>query len=124
MKDKSILVADDDIANYLILKNYLDATGAKVSYVANGMLAVEAFKNNDQFDIILMDLKMPVMDGHSATRLIRNINADIPIIAISATNSNESRIRCMESGFNDFISKPIESNDLFTKMSKFMVSAI
>ena len=120
-KDKTILIAEDDIANFLVLKNYLDASGAIVKHAPNGMLAVEAFKSNGKYDIILMDLKMPLMDGFDATRVIRSMNSDIAIIAISSFDNPETHKRCLELGFNEFLTKPINPKELFATMGKCLV---
>ncbi|MFX9089515.1 response regulator, partial [Acinetobacter baumannii] len=81
-------------------------------------IAVEKAKNED-FDIILMDIHMPVMDGYSATEAIRKFNATIPIIALSASISNEIQGRATKVGMNSFVIKPFNPNDLYSVIHKY-----
>lgn len=111
-----ILIADDNDVNRKLVTLLLEDSGFRISGVANGQDAVDALKAND-YDIVLMDLEMPVVDGISAARIIRNpssgvLKSDIPIIAMTAYSLDEDRQRCMEAGMNDFVTKPILSADL------------
>jgi CheY-like chemotaxis protein len=98
----------------MIVKKWLNTT---VVYVNNGQEALDAFKTN-QFDIVLMDLQMPVMDGYEATIAIRNgeagiSNANIPIIAVTADVMETTKQRVKEIGMNQYLSKPIKKETLF-----------
>jgi CheY-like chemotaxis protein len=108
-EDKKILVAEDEMANYMLISLLLGETGAKITRAENGKKAVD-LSASDQFDIILMDIKMPVMDGFEATNEIRKFNSKIPIIAQTAYAYK--REDCIAGGFTDYISKPFTKDKL------------
>jgi CheY-like chemotaxis protein len=115
---KKILVAEDNDSNYIlmsyILKKYYEFDRAKT-----GEEAVEKMKNGN-FDLILMDIKMPVMDGLTATKEIRKFNPDIPIIALTANAFDSDRTLANEAGCNDFLSKPVSSESCLKAIKKFL----
>ena len=102
-----VLVADDDIPNRLILQAILENQGFTVLLADDGVQAVEVFCR-EQPDLVLMDIKMPNMDGYEATQRIKAINADtfVPVIFLTATTDSEGLARCVESGGDDFLTKP------------------
>lgn len=107
-----ILIAEDDALNQKIATIVLQRNGATVFTVSNGKEAIKQLQQNS-FDVILMDLHMPEMDGIEATTYIRQVlHNDIPIIALSASNFDFDRNRCMEAGMNLCISKPFDINNL------------
>jgi len=114
----SILLVEDNALNSEIAETLLTELGARVKHVDDGLLAVEELSNANgrEYDIILMDIQMPIMDGYEATRRIRKLpNEDvnsIPIIAMTANAFEEDRRLSLEAGMNDHISKPIEMNKL------------
>ena len=93
----------------------LSKAGYTVQVAANGRLAVESYTQNpDQYDLILMDIQMPEMDGLEATRQIRQKGfTDIPIVAMTANAMKGDREKCLEAGMNDYISKPIKRELVF-----------
>ncbi len=101
-----ILIVEDEETNYYYISKLLKNDDVILTWAQNGSEAVEA-SENQYFNLILMDLKMPVMDGFEATRIIREKNPKIPIIAQTAYSHQDERARAMESGCNEFISKPI-----------------
>ena len=118
LKGKTILVVEDNPINQMVIKmivkKWLNTT---VVYANNGQEGLDAFKTN-QFDIVLMDLQMPVMDGYEATIAIRNgeagiLNANIPIIAVTADVMETTKQRVKEIGMNNYLSKPIKKETLF-----------
>ena len=115
---KKILVAEDNDSNYIlmsyILKKYYEYDRAKT-----GEEAVEKMKNGN-FDLILMDIKMPVMDGLTATKEIRKFNPDIPIIALTANAFDSDRQLAIEAGCNDFLSKPVASDKCLAAIAKLI----
>jgi signal transduction histidine kinase/ligand-binding sensor domain-containing protein/CheY-like chemotaxis protein len=118
-----ILVAEDNEINQIIARKLLTSKGATVEMVENGKQAVEKVEKND-YDIILMDIQMPEMDGTVASKIIRqNVkNNDLPIIAITA-NVLESDVEAYKNyGINDHVSKPIDTQDLITKILKHIKS--
>ncbi len=122
---KSILVAEDNKMNQMIIdvitKKWLNT---KVLYVNNGQEALEAFETN-HFDIVLMDLQMPIMDGYEATVAIRNgeagaYNCNIPIIAVTADVMETTKNRVKEIGMNDYLSKPIKKETLYKAIKELV----
>jgi CheY-like chemotaxis protein len=113
-----ILLAEDTMSTQKIICLMLKKRGHHVVAVSNGQEAVER-AHRDQFDLILMDVLMPVMDGLKATQLIRKENSRIPIIAITAHAMQEDERRCLEVGMNGFTTKPIDSRHLFNLINKF-----
>lgn len=125
-KDKSILVVEDNLLNQLVLKKLLkEFQQVKIEFANNGLECLEKLKNNT-FDIILMDLQMPEMDGYEATTLIRSGNMgdgikNIPIIAITADIMETTKKRVFEIGINSYISKPIEKTLLYEQIYRLVV---
>ncbi len=116
---KTILIAEDEISNFLLLKTILfNRTNAEILHAHNGYEALEMFKNNMKIELILMDLKMPGMDGFTATRKIRETNQKIPILALSAYSQPEDREKAIQAGCNDFINKPFEVEILLKVLAK------
>ncbi|MBU1985722.1 MAG: response regulator, partial [Proteobacteria bacterium] len=116
MKHSSrILLAEDNLVNQKLATMMLSKAGYTVQVVPNGRLAVETFtRNSDQYDLILMDIQMPEMDGFEATRQIREKGfTDIPIVAMTANAMKGDREKCLEAGMNDYISKPIKREIVF-----------
>ncbi|MEO1021640.1 MAG: response regulator [Bacteroidota bacterium] len=110
-----ILVVDDHKVNFDIAEEILQTWGATVLYAENGKKAVESITENE-VDLILMDMQMPVMDGIEATRNIRQLDSplsDVPIIAMTAAALPEEREKCLQSGMNGYISKPYNPSILF-----------
>jgi CheY-like chemotaxis protein len=121
MKQKvHILVAEDNQINQLLMKTVLDMEGFTYCIVENGLIATEKFQE-EKFDIILMDLMMPVMNGYEATSVIRNIiGSNIPIIAVSADVTADVKEKCLAVGMNDYISKPFKAEELIEKIKKLI----
>ena len=118
MKDKiDILIVDDDVDMAETLSDILTALGIQVEIAHDGCKAVEKAKAK-MFDIVLMDIKMPVMDGYTAIKLIREKNTKIPIIAQTAYA--DDREKAIECGCSGFISKPFDKKDLFKILFEFI----
>jgi two-component system, sensor histidine kinase and response regulator len=115
-KAQRILLAEDNVVNAKLLEASLKKYGHKIAVASDGIEVLEILKNSD-FDIILMDLEMPRMDGLEAARLIRsgetgNKNRNIPILAITAYVHKEILNQCREVGMNDYITKPVDIKEL------------
>lgn len=115
LKDKKILVADDDMRNTFILVELLEDKNAQVITASNGKEALEQLNKNTDVDLILMDIMMPVMDGYEAIEIIKKDNhlKDIPIIALTAKAMQQDKHKCLEIGADDFLTKPLNI-DTFT----------
>lgn len=117
--DKTILIAEDDESNFLYFNKLLSETNIKIIQAKNGIEAVEKFKENNP-DLILMDIKMPKMDGLEATRLIRQTNPNIPIIAQTAFSLGCDEKLSKIAGCNEYIEKPINKYYFFSLLHKFL----
>lgn len=125
MKNVRILLVEDNEFNQMVAVDTLERAieGAKVTVAGNGKIAIDMLLNNT-FDIVLMDIQMPEMDGHEATKNIRS-NSDekinsIPIIAMTASVIKAEVDKCFESGMNEFVGKPFSVGELLEKMSKLL----
>jgi len=116
--DKTILIVEDIYNNFLLLETILQPTKARVINVENGLQAVNTVKHNDSINFVLMDLRLPVLDGFEATSRIKAFKPWLPIIAISAYNVGEEYARCMEAGCDAFIRKPLNTTLLMATMKK------
>jgi PAS domain S-box-containing protein len=116
LKNKTILIAEDDFVTYMFLKNILEREGCLLIHALNGKEAVEKFENNKQIDLIIMDINMPIMDGLTATQAIRNTCSEIPILAHSAFVHDQFNDNCLNYGFDDFIEKPVRKKILIEKI--------
>jgi signal transduction histidine kinase/CheY-like chemotaxis protein len=116
----TILVVEDEFSNAEVLRAFLSPTAAKVIYVEDGNQAVECLKNDSSIDLILMDLKLPVMDGVEATQRIRTFNTDIPIIAQTAFGVSHERVGTLKCGFNDYVTKPLNRDRLLNSMDHYL----
>jgi CheY-like chemotaxis protein/nitrogen-specific signal transduction histidine kinase len=113
---KTMLIAEDNENNFQLL-NFILKGKFKIVHAVNGENAVELYKQHNP-DIILMDIKMPVMDGYQATAAIRELSQDIPIIAVTAYAFNQDREKIMDKHFTDFIAKPVRENELLDTINK------
>ena len=117
-----VSIVDDVAMNCIILKALLEELGVtSITEVYDGEEIVELIQKGHQFDLILMDIRMPKMDGLEASRLIRNLAYDKSIIAVTANAFEEDKQACLEAGMNGFISKPIEIDKLKTVLEKTVV---
>lgn len=122
---KRVLLAEDNELNAEIAMTVLKENGLKAERAANGKQCMEMLKKmpEDYYDMILMDIQMPEMDGYEATKLIRNLDdarADIPIVAMTANAFEEDRQKALENGMNAHVSKPIDMNMLFKVMAQIL----
>ncbi|ORE14673.1 hybrid histidine kinase [Rhizopus microsporus] len=119
-----ILLAEDNIVNQKLAVRILEKFGHKVEIVSNGKMAVEAFENR-KYDLILMDVQMPIMGGFEATQKIREIehlsggNSHIPIIALTAHAMIGDREKCLQSGMDEYVTKPLRFPELIAAIKKF-----
>jgi len=121
MKPRVLLVEDNPI-NQKIALLMLEKIGCNVDVAANGIEALKALQLFT-YDLIFMDCQMPEMDGYEATRRIRNLSkpvCDIPIVALTANAFKEDQSKCLEAGMNDFVTKPVESSTLESKLSRYV----
>ncbi len=119
-KDKVIIIVEDDEVNYKFLEAILQDTDTQLIHANNGAQAVELCKSINKIDLILMDIKMPEMDGIEATRQIRQFNTRIPIIAHTAFSLQFDLKKCINAGCNDWIVKPIDIREFLEKLNYYL----
>ena len=116
----TILVVEDEESNFKLIQAVLRKTKAKIIWVTDGKNAVDECMKNDEISLVVMDIKMPIMDGLEATRQIRKFKKDLPIIAQTAYAMAEDRENCLVAGCNDYISKPIDITEFLEKINNFI----
>jgi CheY-like chemotaxis protein len=117
---KTILITEDEEINYLYFKQIFKHTHASIIWVKNGIEAIDAVKNNPDIAIVLMDCKMPHMDGYTATVEIKKLNPNLPVIAQTAFAMAEEQEKAIQSGCDEYISKPIRVKELFLLLNKYL----
>jgi PAS domain S-box-containing protein len=116
----TFIIAEDDATNFAFLTRLLSPTGAKIIYASNGLEAIEQLSEHPEVDLILMDIKMPIMDGYEATEKIRKTNSTTPIIATTAYAMSGDKEKCIAAGCNAYISKPLKKAELFDLLNKYL----
>jgi CheY-like chemotaxis protein/two-component sensor histidine kinase len=121
LEGKKILIAEDNKINFFVANKFLVSWGVTVSHAADGLLALEMLEK-EYYDLVLMDLHMPVMDGIEATRIIRKSEdpriKNIPIVALTAAIMSESHDKIEDLNINDYVLKPFKPHDLFERIMK------
>ncbi|MBS1160334.1 MAG: domain S-box protein [Proteobacteria bacterium] len=122
-RNKRILLAEDNLINQEVALDLLRAVGLQAEVADNGKMAVEMAAKHT-YDLILMDVQMPIMDGLAATRAIRQKEAasarHVPILAMTANAFSEDQRRCLEAGMNDHVAKPVDPQDLYASLIKWL----
>ena len=117
-----VLLAEDGADNQRLIRSILERVGARVEVVGNGRLALEralaARDDGEPFDLILMDMHMPVLDGYNATRALRRAGYDLPVIALTAHAMSDDRDRCLQAGCDDYVAKPIDRPQFFAAIAR------
>ncbi len=122
-KSYKILIVEDEDINYMYLETFLLDMNLNldISHALDGQEGVDFVKKDSSFDLILMDLRMPEMDGFKATKIIKELAPQIPIVVQTAFISPDDRRLAWEAGCNDFISKPISEDTLRLILEKFIL---
>jgi len=119
-ENKTLLIAEDEDSNFKYLEIALRKTKIKILRARNGLEAIEISKNNPDLNAILMDIKMPEMNGLEAAKKIKELNKDIPIIALTAYAMANDRELSINAGCDDYISKPVRKHRIFSILSKYL----
>ncbi len=119
-----VLIAEDSRGIQFLLKRLLDNKVEYVEFVENGQLAIDAIEHaqaqSTPFDLVLMDMQMPVMNGHDATRKLRSLDYHQPIIALTAESTAGDRENCLRAGCSDYLSKPISLEGLIEILNRHL----
>ncbi len=118
---KTILIVEDEPFSCLILEEMLEPTQAIIIKAENGLQAIELCKNNSKIDIILMDIQLPKLDGLKATKVIKKMRPDLPIISQTANAMQNDRSKSLDAGCIDYITKPINEKELIEKIAKQII---
>ncbi|MCB2196344.1 MAG: response regulator [Bacteroidetes bacterium] len=118
-KDFTTLIVEDDPISFELYKTRLENYNLNIIHAENGKIAVEKTAKNPDIDLILMDIRMPVMDGYEATKEIRKFNKEIPIVAQTAYASIPEHQEMLSLGFNDFFEKPLHDEILKEIITKY-----
>jgi PAS domain S-box-containing protein len=121
---KTILVAEDDDANFMLMEELLSGLNTHIIRAINGLEAVGICKTNTHIDLVLMDIKMPIMDGYEATKQIKGFMPNLPIIAQTAYFTDIDKSKALACGCIDFISKPIKRELLFSKIEMQLAKVV
>ncbi|MDH6251117.1 CheY-like chemotaxis protein [Chryseobacterium sp. H1D6B] len=120
--NKKILIVDDDPRNIFALKLTLKARGYQMESCIMAEEAIQFLQDDHQIDVVLMDMMMPEMDGYEAVKIIRNTPSisQVPIIAVTAQAMPEDRQKCLDAGAQDYVTKPIDVDQLITAIEKLV----
>ncbi|HOK52781.1 MAG TPA: response regulator, partial [Bacteroidales bacterium] len=122
LQDLYILVVEDNISNFDLIEHLLTQHGARISWAKTGAEALEKIRAN-RYNLVLMDIKLPEMDGLTATRLIKQNNPHLPVIAVTAYSTPEDRQEALDAGCDAFLTKPVEKNALLDIIQALSQSA-
>lgn len=122
LKNKSVLIVDDDERNRYALSTYLDLLEMKVFTATNGQAAIDFLKGGQEIDLILLDIMMPVMDGYEMLKILKEDMSlkNIPVIAVTARAMKGDDEKCLDAGASDYVPKPIDLKKFVTKMAKWL----
>jgi CheY-like chemotaxis protein len=122
LPETKVLLAEDNEINIMLFQEYMRCWNIECDVAENGLVALQKVKEN-KYNMVFMDLQMPEMDGYQATENIRQVlgkqYAELPIIALTASNTQESRDKAQETGMNDYITKPINASLLQSLIQKY-----
>jgi CheY-like chemotaxis protein len=119
-REKTILVVEDDKQSFHFLKELLKRTGANIIRASNGFEAIEICRSDQNLDVVLMDIQMPKMNGYEATRELKKIRNNIPVIAQTAYAMAGDREKSIQAGCDDYITKPLNIESLLPKINQFI----
>ncbi len=119
-QNKTILLVDDDYYLIKMIIKMLSPANLKFITANNGEKALEQFSKYPEIALVFMDLRMPVMDGYTATRKIKSIDPDVPIIALTANAFEMDNAKAAEAGCDGFLTKPVQSSQLFAEIKKYL----
>jgi len=117
---KRILIVEDDLVTYEYFNIVLRKTGVQLLHATNGEQAVKLCREDKNIDLVLMDIQLPVLDGYTATRQIKSLERDIPVVAQTAYAMEDDEKKCKQAGCDDYLAKPIKKDDLLKMLNKYL----
>lgn len=122
MEKVDILIVEDEFVNAQLLQEVIREIASSVLVAENGKVAVDLVKSNPEIDLVLMDLRMPVMDGYTATKLIKEFRSDLPVIALTAFALDDEDFKAENNGFYNILLKPINKKELFDTIHEIVIN--
>jgi signal transduction histidine kinase len=119
-KNKRIMLVEDDVSSLAFMRVLFKLTQAELVFVSKGQEAIDLFMNERNFDLVLMDVQLPDINGLEVTKMIKSIDSNIPVIAQTAYAMQGDDLKCIKSGCDEYISKPIKISDLFLKIDRLL----
>lgn len=120
LEGKKILIVEDEYSNYYLLKKIVESVGGESIWVTNGKDAIDKMNDHANIDMVLMDLKLPIMSGLDATRDIKKNHPEIPIIAVTAYAMKSDQATALAAGCDEYIAKPLKKAQLLSKIEKLI----
>jgi CheY-like chemotaxis protein len=114
-----VLVVEDNVISYKLISAVLQQVKANVVHAPNGKEAIEICSTDQHFDLVFMDMQMPEVDGLAATRIIKQMRPELPVIATTANTYDENAEACMQAGCDAFLAKPLQFKKMFELMQSF-----
>jgi CheY-like chemotaxis protein len=118
-KGRKVLVVEDNQISFKLMLAVLSQVNVEVVHALNGRDAIDLCKDDHPFDLVLMDMQMPEVNGLDATRTIKQLHPDLPVIATTANTYFEDEVACREAGCDAFLTKPLKFRQLFEQMQLF-----
>lgn len=115
-----VLIAEDEDISYIFLSNILKRASFDVLRAKNGQEAVDICREQEEINLVLMDINMPVLDGLEATRIIKTFRSDLPVIAVTAYTLNNTELMARDAGCDDYLSKPVQKETLILSITKHL----
>lgn len=115
-----ILVVEDDMMCMALIDEMLEETNIKISHAITGLEAVKICRKDNTVQLVLMDMRLPEMDGYEATHRIKEMRPELPIIAQTAYTLSDDRKKCLDSGCNDYLTKPFTQSSLLGAISQYL----
>lgn len=122
IEEKTILIAEDEPINFMLLKKMLEKVNCKIIWAKNGQDAIDLVQSDESICLVLMDIRMPIMDGLTATSTIHSSHPDLPIVAVTAYTLSNEKEKCKEAGAVDFLSKPVRPTELIPLVERLIAS--
>ena len=126
LRGRRVLIIDDDVRNVFAITSILELYGLSVIHAPDGRKGIDILLAGDDIDLVLLDVMMPEMDGYATTAAIRQLPrfADLPVIAVTARAMPEDRVKSLASGASDYVTKPVDTEELLTCMERCLEQAV